>query len=112
MPVRLMGAKDAALLEVCVETADACLRTLTYCLRWGGALGESAHLLALLDCAQWCRRAAEGLAGGPAEPSLLTRCAESCERCARSCDVFDDLETRECAELCRYCAPACRRSGS
>lgn len=93
-----------------VETSRACLRTLRYCLRWGGALAESDQLLALLDCAQACQKLAERAREGADDLVVwLEGCAEACERCARKCDRFDDLELRECAQMCRYCAPVCRR---
>ncbi len=105
-----IGPKRADCLEACMETASASLRALKYCLRWGGPLAECAHLLKLLDCAHACRKTAERLSGGEPALELIVACADACERCALSCDVFDDLELRECAELCRYCAPACRRA--
>jgi hypothetical protein len=103
-------SKGSDRLDVCAATAGACLRAVNYCLRWGGSLAECAHLLKLIDCAQACRRAAERLAAGSVTADVYLRCAHSCEQCASSCDVFDDLELRECAELCRYCAPVCRRA--
>lgn len=91
------------------ETAKCCLRTLRYCLKWGGPLAESEPLLALLDCAQACRALADAAADGLEPAPWLQACAAACERCALACDPFDDLELRECAQLCRFCAPVCRR---
>src|SRR5262245_34498980 len=92
-----------------LETARTCLRTLSYCLRWGGALADSDQLLTLLDCAQVCQGLADRLGRGEAPGAWLEGCAQACERCARACGRYDDLELRECAEVCRYCAPTCRR---
>lgn len=97
-------------LEACSEAARTCLRTVTYCLRWGGPLSDCAHLLTLLGCAQACRRAAEELAKGGTAAELLLACARTCDECARACERFDDLELRECSALCRCCAPICRRA--
>lgn len=108
MRMMLTPAGEAR-VAVCLETSRSCLRTLRYCLKWGGPLSESDQLLSLLDCAQACGALADALRDGRDAAPWLAGCAEACERCARACDRFSDLELRECAQMCRYCAPVCRR---
>ncbi len=97
-------------IENCSDCHNICLETLTYCLGKGSQHVASAHIQALLDCADACRISADSMLRSSAlHGRTCGLCAEACERCAKSCEAFgNDAQMKKCAEICRRCAKSCR----
>ncbi|MBI4018408.1 MAG: four-helix bundle copper-binding protein [Candidatus Aenigmarchaeota archaeon] len=97
-------------IEGCMYCQRACLETLEYCLGRGGGHAELSHTTSLMDCAKLCEAAADlAIRGSALEPKVFELCAAACEKCADSCESFDDAQMKSCAETCRHCAGSCRR---
>jgi hypothetical protein len=97
-------------IENCSNCHNICLETLAYCLGKGGQHVASAHMQALLDCADTCRISADFMLRNSAlHGRTCGLCAEACERCAKSCEAFgNDAQMKKCAEICRRCAKSCQ----
>jgi hypothetical protein len=88
-----------------------CVQTVQYCLEVGGAHAESAHVRHLQDCADICETTTKILLRGAAHHAeLATACANLCDLCAASCELYlGDAQLKACANQCRLCASACRQ---
>lgn len=96
-------------IQRALECYSICTETVTHCLERGGVYAAKPLIQLLIDCSEICQTAAGFLLRGSSLQQLLnTVCAEACERCARSCEQFDDDLLQQCAEVCLRCAEACR----
>lgn len=96
----------------CVDCSQSCTELVPHCLGKGGRHAEPDHLVAVLDCADVCRTAAQVMMrGSDLHRATCAVCADACDRCAESCERVDpsDDEMSHCADICRQCAFACRR---
>ena len=99
-------------IQNCTECRRACLETVTYCLKLGGAHAAPEHINLLLDCAEICRTSADFMVrGSEMHRRVCGVCADICERCAADCERMgaDDAHLKTCAEVCRRCAESCRQ---
>lgn len=84
-------------MEVCLAAQRACTETMAWCLREGGDYAEATLIRTLLDCAQISQAVTDFLArGSPLYPviclactAIATRCAEECERLARTAPCLE-----------------------
>lgn len=101
-------------METAIQEAlnchNVCLETIDYCLQLGEAHADPAHIKLLQDCAEICQTTANFMVRqSEMHGRVCLVCAEVCQRCAKSCEGFDDDEQmRRCAEACRSCAQTCR----
>lgn len=97
-------------IQNCTNCHNICVQTTAYCIQMGGRHIDAGHLEILLDCADTCRISADFmLRGSSLHSQTCAVCAEACERCVQSCEVFeDDEQMRACAEACRRCSESCR----
>ena len=98
-------------IDRCQSCQEACLETITHCLRQGGKHAEAEHIAMLMACAEICDTAARFmLLGSQHHARVCEVCAEICTACARDCERFGDDDTMQrCAEACRRCAESCRQ---
>jgi hypothetical protein len=98
-------------IENCSDGHNICVETAAHCLELGGKHAEAPHIRLLLDCAEICMTSANYmLRGSELHARTCAVCAEVCERCAASCDAFeDDPLMKQCAAICRRCAESCRK---
>ena len=109
------SAEHAQCADLCLVCYRLCLGTFSrHGLHHAGAHLPPGQLMALLDCAEACRTAADFLLrGSPALPATCRTCAEICALCAESCRALEDPALQACADLCARCSESCRRmSGS
>jgi len=99
-----------AAIEQCERCHDVCMRTVTHCLHQGNSQAAANHIVALLDCVEFCATCVNFmLRDSPAHRRVCGICAEVCDACAVSCERFpDDKVVNECAKECRRCAESCR----
>src|SRR5262249_10903800 len=66
-----------------------CVQTIQYCLEVGGAHASASHIRLLQDCADVCATTTRVLLrGSPHHAELATTCANICDACAASCEMF------------------------
>lgn len=99
-------------MEDCIQECERChalcLQTLRHCLELGGAHASPDHVMALLECAEACRMAADAmLIGSPRHARACALCAEACRVCEESCRRLGNGIMKECADACASCAEAC-----
>src|SRR5262245_976651 len=94
-------------IEICTLCHEACLETLSHCLRSGHT--APSHLRILLDCAEICQTNANLLIrNSDVHRPVCAACAAACTACASSCVQFlGDEDMKRCGEICRQCAEAC-----
>src|SRR6516162_1479562 len=94
-------------IEICTQCHEACLETLSHCLRSGHT--APSHLRILMDCAEICQTSANFLMrNSDVHRELCAACAAACTACASSCLQFvGDVAMKPCEEICRECADAC-----
>lgn len=103
-------------IEACLTTHRLCAETAAQVLHGGGRAGhdETAHLVALMDCAQITITSVDFMARrSPHHTHVCAECAEICEACAKLCEGHPnpDGQMKHCAEACRHCAETCRAMG-
>src|SRR3954469_23226764 len=112
-PTAAAEPSDAMLLCIqdCLDCHRACVQTLVYCSRQGGAHANPDHLRLMMDCAQVCQTSADFmLRHSPLHVHTCRACAEVCQACADDCDrMASDLRMKACADTCRHCAESCRQ---
>lgn len=98
-------------IQQCTNCHNVCTQTVSYCLEQGGKHAQADHVRLVLDCAEICATSADFmLRGSPLHQRTCGVCAEVCERCAQSCEQFDDdAQMKACAEACRNCARSCQQ---
>lgn len=98
-----------ASLEQCKEV---CLETVMHSLREGGDYVKIDHIRILLDCSEICGASVNFLMrDSDYAGNIIELCADICEECAESCELFDGHEKmKECATVCRSCAEKCREA--
>ena len=98
-----------ASLEQCRET---CQETIMHSLKEGGDYVKTDHIRILLDCAEICGFSVNFLLrDSDYAGNLIELCADICEQCAESCELFDGHEKmKECALVCQNCAKKCREA--
>ena len=94
-------------IDACRACAEACERCVSE-----GRKEESARLnrsMALaLDCAAFCRLAAEFMTRNSEFVDLVCEdCAEICQACATECQEHNLEHCHDCVAACRACAEAC-----
>ena len=99
-------------IELCTQCHEACMETLSHCVRSGHS--SPSHLRILLDCAEICQTSANCLIrNSDVHRQVCAACAAACEACASSCRQFvADEEMKRCEEICRECAEACSEVAS
>jgi hypothetical protein len=97
-------------IQACADCHQYCIETTVYCRQRGAAYADAAHLRLLLDCAELCHTTADFmLRGSELSIEICTLCSDVTERCAFSCERFDDdRQLRACAEACRRTVLLCR----
>ena len=103
-------------IEACLTTHRLCAETAAHVLHGDGKAGhdETAHLVALMDCAQITITSVDFMARrSPHHTHVCAECAEICEACAKLCEGHPnpDGQMKRCAEACRHCAETCRAMG-
>jgi hypothetical protein len=96
-------------IDACDDCASICLEMLAqHCLPTGGRYAEPFHIVAMLDCIDMCRTAADFMRRrSPLHARVCRLCADVCDICAESCEALEGME--ECAETCRDCSDSCRQ---
>merc|ERR1711991_1170681 len=75
--------------DCCSSCRTMCLKTLSHCLKKGGAHAEGEHIQLLLDCITICQACSDLSARGSSVClSMCKVCSETCARCAKSCDAL------------------------
>jgi hypothetical protein len=97
-------------IEACNDCAMECEHCASACLAEQD-IASLAHCIRLdLDCATFCRTAAELMSRGSQFASQFCElCAQVCDACATECEKHPMDHCRACAEACRRCAAECRR---
>lgn len=97
-------------IRICLECHQICTATVAHVLHNGGNHSETKHLIALLDCAQFCALSADFMSRlSPHHHHISKECAEICNACADMCEAHEDPDgqMKRCAEACRRCAESC-----
>lgn len=110
---RKLSKDEKLCIPDCMECHRTCLEAVQYCLQKGGALAAPEHIKLLLDCADMCATTANFmLRASEMEDAVCHACALVCQRCAESCESFDDPRMKACAKVCRACEGPCKRMGA
>lgn len=101
-------------IEECQDCSRICIETINHCLEKGSKHASASHIRLLQDCADICQTSANFLSrGSDLHTSTCGVCAEVCEKCAVSCEQFnDDADMKRCADACRSCAQSCQQMSS
>jgi hypothetical protein len=87
-----------------------CTETATHCLEMGGEHATPEHIAVLMDCAKICITAADFMIRqSESHPEVCGLCADICDDCAESCEMFEDEFMKDCAKQCIECAKECRK---
>lgn len=97
-------------IAACLACHRACLEGVVACLNKGGRHATTAHIQALLDCAQICALSADFMIRGSTHHAHACQlCADICTACAVSCEALGaDAGMQACAVACRRCAESCK----
>lgn len=98
-------------IDICELCAALCQQTIEYCELSDGKLGQPLPLLLIEDCMEICDLNARFLKRGSRfHKQLAGLCADIAEKCAKTCESFqDDKQMLECARVCRECEMSCRK---
>jgi hypothetical protein len=98
----------------CIDACYACAIACEHCASEDLKEDHLKHMVECvkldLECAAFCRAAAEIMSkGGQFVHELCELCAKVCDACAAECEKHSDMEhCKTCAEACRTCATECR----
>lgn len=100
-------------ITACNDCAVECTHCATACLNEQQVDHLKRCIQLDLECAAFCRSAAEVMSlGSEYSMQLCKLCADVCDACAEECEKHAQKgmeHCRACAEACRRCAEACRQ---
>lgn len=119
MNTRQMPKEWTHELQHCIDNCQDCYRicaeTLTYCLESGKRHHQAEHLKLLMDCMELCQIASNFMMrASDLHKHVCAACSAACDRCAESCESFEDDEVlMMCSDACQRAAESCKEvSGS
>jgi hypothetical protein len=107
-----MNSEMQQCIDNCTACHNACVETISHCLKMGGEHSSADHIRLLMDCAQICGVSADFmLRGSHRHEKTCGVCADICAECASDCERIaqGDETMLRCAEMCRRCAASCGR---
>ncbi len=96
--------------DACLSCYRICADALSmHCLSVGGEHVQREHVVAMIDCSEICRTAADLLIRrSPGHRITCRACADLCAICARSCARLGGDMMVACAAACERCVASCR----